>query len=68
MLGGPQTREAVLFGLLHDWLAFRSDGRLQTTLADQNVNRFPRRLDGEARACVMRARFVGRWFASAALL
>jgi hypothetical protein len=61
----PHTREAVLFGLLHDWLAFRAGGRLRTTLGDQDVNRFLRRLEDEARECVMRARFVGRWFASA---
>jgi Family of unknown function (DUF6521) len=61
----PHTREAVLFGLLHDWLAFRAGGRLQTAMADRDVNRFLQRLDGEARECVMLARFVGRWFASA---
>lgn len=61
----PHTREAILFGILHDWLTFRSDGRLRTTMAGQDVSRFLRRLDGEARECVMHARFVGRWFASA---
>lgn len=61
----PHTREAILFGLLHDWLAFRANGRLRTTMTGQDVNRFLRRLDGEARECVMHARFIGRWFASA---
>jgi Family of unknown function (DUF6521) len=61
----PHTREAVLFGLLHDWLAFQTDARLQTAMGERRINQFRRRLDDKARECVLRANFVGRWFASA---
>ena len=61
----PHTREGISFGILLDWLVPRSGGLLATARGDSGVNRAVRRLTGEARECVMRARFVGRWFAAA---
>jgi hypothetical protein len=61
----PYTREALMFGLLHAWLVLSQGGRIQTTLRESDAERFVRRLDDETKDCVRRARFVGRWFASA---
>ncbi len=60
----PYTREAILFGLLRDWLVLHEGGRLQATLNNSDVDRFIRNLDDEAKDCIRRARFVGKWFAS----
>lgn len=61
----PHTREAIQFGMLLDWIVPRSGGLLETTLTDADVTRTTRTLSDEARECVMRARFVGKWFAEA---
>ena len=61
----PHTKEALQFGMLEDWIVPRNGGLLETTLSDSDVNRTIRRLTAEARECVLRARFLGKWFASA---
>ena len=61
----PHTREAVQFGMLVDWIVPRDGGFLGTTLSESDVNRSIRKLADEARECVMRARFLGKWFAAA---
>jgi len=61
----PHTREAIQFGMLLDWIVPSSGGLLETTLSNAEVTRTTRALSDEARACVMRARFVGKWFAEA---
>ncbi len=61
----PHTKEAVQFGMLVDWIVPRDGGLLGTTLSESDVNRSIRKLADEARECVMRARFLGKWFAAA---
>jgi hypothetical protein len=61
----PYTREAIMFGLVHNFLALSQGGRLQTGLAKSDAEKFMQRLDNEAKECNKRARFIGRWFASA---
>jgi hypothetical protein len=61
----PYTREAILFGVLHKWLTLDRHATINTTMSNSSVNRFSRKLEGEARECVMRARVVGKWFALA---
>ncbi len=61
----PHTREAIQFGMLHDWIVLRNGGLLETTLSNTKVTRTTRTLSDEARECVIRARFVGKWFAEA---
>jgi hypothetical protein len=61
----PHTREAIQFGMLHAWIVLRNGGLLETTLSNAEVTRTTRALSDEARECVMRARFVGKWFAEA---
>lgn len=61
----PHTREALLFGSAHGWLVLQGEGVLQTMLTDTDADRFVRQLNDEARECARRARFVGKWLASA---
>lgn len=60
----PFVREAILFGVNHNWLVIES-GLLKSKLPDSKFRSFLQKLDGEARDCVLRARLVGKWFASA---
>lgn len=61
----PHTREAIQFGMLRDWVVMRSDSLWETTLSRSDVDRSIQKITDEARECMMRARFVGRWFAVA---
>jgi len=61
----PHTREAIQFGMLLDWLMITSGGVLEVAVSESDINRAIQKLTEEARECVMRARFVGRWFAVA---
>ena len=61
----PHTREAIQFGMLLNWIVPRNGGLLETTLTNADVARTTRTLSDEARECVMRAKFVGKWFAEA---
>ena len=61
----PYTKEALQFGMFADRIIPRENGLLGTTLNNSDVNRSIRKLTDEARLCVMRARFLGKWFATA---
>jgi hypothetical protein len=61
----PYTKEAIQFGMLLDWIVPREGGLLEITLSESNINRAIQKLADEARECVMRARFLGKWFAAA---
>lgn len=61
----PHTREALQFGMLIEWIVAHPGGLLKTTLGPNDVERAIRTLADEARECVMRARFIGKWFALA---
>jgi Family of unknown function (DUF6521) len=61
----PHTREALHFGLLSDWFFLADGGLVQTTKTEKEINKIVQMLDDEARECILRARFVGKWFASA---
>ncbi len=60
----PYTREALQFGISRDWLAFRDGGHLLSGITGAQSNRTLSVLVAEARECALRARFVGKWFAS----
>ena len=59
------TREAVRFGLEFDWMTVVSSGDLQRATSNAVIGRATRSLRGDARDCVSRARFLGKWLASA---
>jgi hypothetical protein len=61
----PHTREAIQFGMQLDRIVLRNGGLLETTLNTSDVTRTIRTISDEARECVMRARFLGKWFAKA---
>lgn len=61
----PYTKEAILFGCLHDWFLLGSEGRLQSALNESSNDRFISQLKNEAKECVKRSRFLGKWFALA---
>ena len=61
----PYTWEAVHFGILYDWIAPKSGGLLETTINESDIGRIERSHAAEARECLMRARFLGKWFAKA---
>lgn len=60
----PYTQEALLFGLLHNWLVLKN-GKFQATINSTDIKRFLRQLEGESMACIKQANFLGKWFASA---
>jgi len=61
----PYTWEAVHFGILYDWIAPKSGGLLETTINESDIGRIERSHAADARECLMRARFLGKWFAKA---
>jgi hypothetical protein len=60
----PHTREAILFGTIHGWLTL-SGGLLAPTVNERAINSSAQSLETEARECLRRATFVGKWFARA---
>ena len=62
----PHTKEAMRYGLAFDWIAMDDSGVIRCVAPDALVNRAVRSLGGDARECVSRARFLGKWLAAAA--
>jgi len=60
----PHTREAIQFGMQADWIGLDEGGFLGTSLTERDVERNVQAFDSDSRNCVMRARFLGRWFAA----
>lgn len=56
----PYTREALRYGLGVGWIKVDRSGGLSAA-ADILVRQSIRSLNGEARECVTRAKFLGRW-------
>lgn len=61
----PFVKEAILFGTTHEWLIFREDAKIGTAFSRRDIRLDAAKIVGEARECIMRAHFVGKWFASA---
>jgi len=60
------TREAIIFGVQHGTLEFNADGDLTIGPSRQSVTlRRTGLFTAEARECVDRAGFIGRWFSTA---
>ena len=59
----PYVNEALLFGLQNNILLVSVDGGLDTQLGLKDVDGYIRNLTGNARECVNKAKFLGRWFA-----
>ena len=61
----PFVKEALLFGMINKWIAIREGGRIQAMLTESNIKNILQKPKGEASDCMKRAKFVGKWFASA---
>lgn len=56
------TREALIFGSIYNWLTFQEKGNVKPLI---NADKTFKKLQDEARECVSRAGFLGKWFALA---
>lgn len=61
----PYTREALTFGLIHSWLAIQEKGNLHHIINETDVKKSSKTLNDEAKECVLRADFLGKWLALA---
>ena len=59
------TNEAILFGCDRTWLAMDADGSMLSNQREASIRRAIQPLDGEPKDCVLKAMFVGKWFAAA---
>lgn len=59
----PYTREALLFGAARRSIAFSDSGRIVLNGGFSGLRKFLRTTTDETRACIDKARFLGRWFA-----
>ena len=62
----PHTKEALRYGLAFGWLAMGESGGIYCAASNSLVNRAIRSLKGEAKECVSRARFLGKWVGTTA--
>ena len=62
----PHTRESIRYGLAFDWIAMGNSGGIRCVATNALINRTIQSLDGDARDCVSRARFLGRWLGNTA--
>lgn len=62
----PHTREAIRYGLGIGWITVDRPGGIRRVASDSLLRRGNRLLDGEARDCMSRARFLGKWLGKAA--
>jgi hypothetical protein len=61
----PHTRESLHFGFFSDWFILENGGLIQTKKTEKEINKALQLVTEEARECILHARFLGRWFASA---
>lgn len=62
----PYTREALRYGLVFDWLAMAESGDVRSVAEDSLISRATRVLHSDAKQCVSRAQFLGKWLGTAA--
>lgn len=60
----PHTREALHFGLRHGLLTVDDKTRVRAAPTASQVDKMLRSATGEVHECGLKARFLGRWFAS----
>lgn len=59
----PYINEAIIFGLQNGILSVWPDGCFAARLSVKDINKRIRNLTGEAKDCIHKALFLGRWFA-----
>jgi hypothetical protein len=58
----PYTREAIRYGLSFNWISVGNSGGIHCIAKQTLINSAIRKLEGDAKECVSRARFLGKWF------
>jgi len=61
----PYTQEALIFGFTYDWFELHPKGKLTSKFNESQIKKMINSMSEEARECVLRARFIGKWFARA---
>lgn len=59
----PYTREALHYGLASNWLEAVDSGNIAYIAPHSLIDIAIRQLSGDAKVCISRARFLGKWFA-----
>ncbi|MFH1021789.1 MAG: three component ABC system middle component [Planctomycetota bacterium] len=59
------TNEAILFGCERRWLGIDTDASILSNQRENAIRRAIQSLDDEPKDCVLKAMFVGKWFADA---
>lgn len=60
------TREAIRFGLVFNWIDVGESGGISCAAPTTLINRAIHSLEGDAKECVSRTRFLGKWFSTMA--
>lgn len=61
----PYTQEAIRFGFALELLSFGENGEVRAKTTQADVNRYLELLTDDARDCVLKSKFLGKWFESA---
>ena len=61
----PFTKEAILFAVTRETLSVSLEGALSFGSTTPNTKKFLASTTDEVRDCLVKAKFVGRWFAKA---
>lgn len=59
------TNEAILFGCDRRWLSIGTDASISTNQSEAAIRKMLQSLDDEPKECVLKALFIGKWFAAA---
>nr|VFK62531.1 MAG: hypothetical protein BECKUNK1418G_GA0071005_10256 [Candidatus Kentron sp. UNK]VFK70547.1 MAG: hypothetical protein BECKUNK1418H_GA0071006_103122 [Candidatus Kentron sp. UNK] len=62
----PHTREAIRHGLAFDWIEIDESGNIRCVVGKPAIDKALRKLESDARDCVSRARFLGKWLGAMA--
>ena len=62
----PHTREAIRYGLSFDCLTFHLSGGIRRIASESSYRNALRLLEGDARHCLSRGRFLGKWLGGGA--
>ena len=62
----PHTREAIRYGISFEWITVHRVGRIRCLASESSYRNALRLLDGDARDCLVRGRFLGKWLGGGA--
>jgi len=59
------TNEAILFGGERKWLSIDKNGSILSNQKENTIRRAIHSFDNEPKDCILKAMFIGKWFAAA---